>query len=202
MKQTLTARQSEIRDFISDHLTQENIVPTIAEIREAFGLASNTGVVDHLKALEQKGHIRYHRGRARGIELLQGLKKSMGLPIIGRVAAGSPVEAIENTEKVIHVPAAMFRYKPDYLLRVRGDSMINAGILDNDLIAVRKQSTAKPGQIVVARHDDEVTVKELQIDNGEVVLLPANDAYAPIRIPADMVTIEGVYVGLVRESAA
>lgn len=206
MKQTLTSRQSEIRDFISEHISLQSIPPTIAEIRAAFGLASNTGVVDHLKALEQKGHIRYHKGRARGIELLQGLKEGLkdglGLPIIGRVAAGSPVEAIENTEKVIHVPAAMFRYKPDYLLRVRGDSMVKAGILDNDLIAVRKQSTAKPGQIVVARHDDEVTVKELQIDNGEVVLLPANDAYSPIRIPADMVTIEGVYVGLVRESAA
>ena len=202
MKTALTARQSEIRDFISDHITQEHSPPTIAEIRAAFGLASNTGVVDHLKALEQKGHIRYHRGRARGIELLQGFKNVIGLPIIGRVAAGSPVEAIENTEKVIHVPAAMFRYKPDYLLRVTGDSMVNAGILDNDLIAVRRQSTAKAGQIVVARHDDEVTVKELQIDNGEVVLLPANDAYAPIRIPAEMVTIEGVYVGLVRESAA
>lgn len=202
MKHILTSRQSEIRDFISEHISHQSIPPTIAEIRAAFGLASNTGVVDHLKALEQKGHIRYHKGRARGIELLQGLKESLGLPIIGRVAAGSPVEAIENTEKVIHVPAAMFRYKPDYLLRVRGDSMVKAGILDNDLIAVRKQSIAKPGQIVVARHDDEVTVKELQIDNGEVVLLPANDAYSPIRIPADMVTIEGIYVGLVRESAA
>ena len=201
MSKALTVRQSEIRDYISDHISQESIPPTIAEIRSAFGLASNTGVVDHLKALENKGHIRYHRGRARGIELMQG-PGTQGLPIIGRVAAGSPVEAIENTEKVIHVPAAMFRLKPDYLLRVRGDSMINAGILDNDLIAVKKQSTARAGEIVVARHDDEVTVKELQIDNGEVVLLPANEAYAPIRIPAEMVTIEGVYVGLVRESAA
>ena len=195
--QKLTARQTQIRDFIRDHVAAEKIVPTIAEIRSAFGLASNTGVVDHLKALEAKGHIRYHRGRARGIELLAEL----GLPVIGRVAAGSPVEAIENAEKVIHVPAAMFRHRPDYLLRVRGDSMTGVGILDNDLIAVRKQHDARPGQIVVARHDDEVTVKELQIDNGEVVLLPANEAYAPIRIPAEHVTIEGIYVGLVRESA-
>lgn len=206
MKKLLTARQTEIRDFIGEHIAYERIPPTIAEIRSAFGLASNTGVVDHLKALEQKGHIRYHRGRARGIELLDGCgrksARGLGLPIIGHVAAGSPIEAIENTEKVIHVPAAMFRYKPDYLLRVRGDSMTGAGILDNDLIAVRKQTTAKAGEIVVARHDDEVTVKELRIENGEVVLLPANDAYAPIRIPAEMVTIEGVYVGLVRESAA
>lgn len=202
MKQALTARQTEIRDFIGKHIAKEHVPPTIAEIRSAFGFASNTGVVDHLKALEQKGHIRYHRGRARGIEMLNKAKRGLGLPIIGRVAAGSPMEAIENTEKVIHVPAAMFRHRPDYLLRVRGDSMVNAGILDNDLIAVRKQTTAKPGEIVVARYDDEVTVKELRIEDGEVVLLPANDAHEPIRIPAEMVTIEGVYVGLVRETAA
>lgn len=106
--------------------------------------------------------------------------------------------AIENTEKVVEVPEALFRLKPDYLLPVRGDSMIEAGIFDNDLIAVKKQSMADPGQIVVARHVDDVTVKELQIDNGEVVLLPANEAYAPIRIPAEQVVIEGVYMGLVR----
>ncbi|MES1944119.1 LexA repressor [Salinisphaera sp. PC39] len=124
----------------------------------------------------------------------------LSLPVIGRVAAGSPIEAVENTEKVIRVPAARFRHKPDYLLRVRGESMIGEGILDNDLIAVKRQSTAEPGQIVVARHGDDVTVKELRIDNGEVVLIPANEAHEPIRIPADMVTIEGVYVGLVRET--
>ncbi|MEQ8799348.1 MAG: LexA family transcriptional regulator [Salinisphaeraceae bacterium] len=122
------------------------------------------------------------------------------LPIIGRVAAGAPIAAIENTEKVIHVPAARFRYRPDYLLRVRGDSMIGAGISDRDLIAVRKQSSARPGDIVVARHGEDVTVKELRIDNGEVVLVPANEAYADIRIPADQVVIEGVYVGSLTDS--
>lgn len=126
----------------------------------------------------------------------------LSLPVIGRVAAGSPIEAVENTEKVVHVPAARFRHKPDYLLRVRGESMIDRGILDNDLIAVKRQSTAAPGEIVVARHGDDVTVKELRIEDGEVVLIPANAAHEPIRIPADMVTIEGVYVGLVREAGA
>jgi len=191
----LTKRQAEILAFIRGQVAQEHISPTVREIASAFGFRSPKAVTDHLKALERKGYIRSRQpGRSRNIELIQGI----GLPIIGRVAAGSPVEAIENTERVVEVPEAMFRLRPDYLLRVRGDSMINAGIFDNDLIAVKKQSVADPGQIVVARHDGDVTVKELQIDNGEVVLVPANEAYQPIRIPAEHVVIEGLYCGLVR----
>lgn len=125
--------------------------------------------------------------------------ETLALPVIGRVAAGAPVEAIENVEKVVHVPAARFRHRPDYLLRVRGESMVGRDIVEDDLIAVKKQSDARPGEIVIARHDGEVTVKELRIDNGEVVLIPANPAYAELRIPADRVTIEGVYVGRIRE---
>ena len=195
MTQELTKRQAEILSFIRTYVAQSKVPPTAREIAAAFNFRSPKAATDHLKALERKGYIRAREaGRSRNIELIQGL----GLPIIGRVAAGSPVEAIENTEKVVEVPEALFRLKPDYLLRVRGDSMVNAGIFDNDLIAVKKQSEANPGQIVVARHDDDVTVKELQIDNGDVVLLPANEAYQPIRIPAEQVIIEGVYVGLVR----
>lgn len=195
MNAELTKRQAEILAFIRGQVAQEHISPTVREIASAFGFRSPKAVTDHLKALERKGYIRSRQpGRSRNIELIQGI----GLPIIGRVAAGSPVEAIENTERVVEVPEAMFRLRPDYLLRVRGDSMINAGIFDNDLIAVKKQSVADPGQIVVARHDGDVTVKELQIDNGEVVLVPANEAYQPIRIPAEHVVIEGLYCGLVR----
>lgn len=195
MNAELTQRQAEILAFIRGQVAQEHTSPTVREIAAAFGFRSPKAVTDHLKALERKGYIRARQpGRSRNIELIQGI----GLPIIGRVAAGSPVEAIENTERVVEVPEAMFRLKPDYLLRVRGDSMINAGIFDNDLIAVKKQSVADPGQIVVARHDGDVTVKELQIDNGDVVLLPANAAYPPIRIPAEHVVIEGLYCGLVR----
>lgn len=193
----LTQRQAEILGFLRSQITHTHAPPTVREIAAAFGFHSPNAVAAHLKALERKGYIKtQQRGRSRNIELTQGV----GLPVIGRVAAGAPIEAIENTEKVVELPQAFFRLKPDYLLRVRGDSMINAGIFDNDLIAVKKQSTADAGQIVVARHDDDVTVKELQIDNGEVVLLPANDAYAPIRIPAEHVIIEGVYVGLVRSN--
>lgn len=196
MHEALTDRQAEILAFIRATLIEEHVPPSFAEIAKAFGFRSPNAVTTHIKALERKGHIRLRKGRARNIELVHGL----GLPVIGRVAAGSPVEAIENTEKVIEVPAAMFRMKPDYLLRVRGDSMVDKGILDNDLIAVKKQSTANAGEIVVARYEDEVTVKELCIDNGDVVLMPANDAYEPIRISAEDVYIEGVYTGLVREA--
>lgn len=196
MEQELTDRQQQILAFIRDYQASEHLSPTHEEITQAFGLKSSYGIRRHLKALENKGHIRRRPGRSRSIELM----RAAGLPIIGQVAAGTPIEAIENTEKVIQVPAAMFRLKPDYLLRVRGDSMIDAGIHDNDLIAVKKQTEAKPGQIVVARHDDEVTIKELRIEDGEVVLLPANSNYQPIRIPAEHVMIEGVYAGLVREA--
>lgn len=193
----LTDRQTEILDFIRDYIAEEHLPPAVADIARAFGFRSPNAVTGHLKALRHKGYIRLRSGRARNIELVRGV----GLPVIGRVAAGTAIEAIENTEKVIQVPAAMFRMRPDYLLRVRGDSMVDRGILDNDLIAVKKQSTANPGEIVVARYNDEVTVKELQIDNGDVVLLPANDAYEPIRIAAEQVYIEGVYTGLVREAS-
>jgi len=196
MHEALTDRQGEILAFIRASQIEAHVPPSFAEIAQAFGFKSLNAVTAHLKALERKGHIRLRKGRARNIELVQGL----GLPVIGRVAAGSPVEAIENTEEVIEVPQALFRLKPDYLLRVRGDSMIDKGILDNDLIAVKKQSIADAGEIVVARYDNEVTVKELQIDNGDVVLMPANETYEPIRIPADDVYIEGVYAGLVREA--
>jgi|SRR5699024_10413507 len=196
MPTELTARQADILAFIRQTIEQEQSAPSVAEIRRAFGFRSPNTVTGHLGALQRKGHIRLRPGRNRNIELVRGI----GLPLIGRVAAGSPIEAIENTEKVIDVPAALFRLRPDYLLRVRGDSMVDKGIHDNDLIAVKKQSTAEPGQIVIARHDGDVTVKELRIDNGEVVLLPANSAYSPIRIPADQIVIEGVYAGLVRDA--
>lgn len=192
-----TPRQHQVLAFIRDYYATEHTAPTVQEIANGFGFRSPNGAAGHLRALESKGYIRLRRGRSRNIELIHGY----GLPIIGRVAAGTPVEAIENTEKVIQVPGAMFRLKPDYLLRVQGDSMIEAGIHDNDLIAVKRQTTAEPGQVVVARYDDEVTVKELRIDNGDVVLVPANSAYQPIRIPGEMVTIEGVYVGLLRDAS-
>lgn len=196
MDAALTERQQQVMAFIRAYFAKEQTAPTVAEVAQYFGFKSPNAAADHLRALARKGHIRLRSGRSRNIELVE----SNGLPIIGQVAAGSPIEARENTEKVIEVPEAMFRLKPDYLLRVRGDSMIDAGIHDNDLIAVKKQSTADIGQIVVARHDDDVTVKELCIENGEVILLPANDDYDPIHIPGDQVVIEGVYAGLVRDA--
>src|SRR5690625_3587940 len=127
MTQELTDRQQQVLAFIRSYQSTEYTVPTVREIARALGMKSPNGAQRHLKALERKGHVRLRPGQNRNIELVQ----VAGLPIIGQVAAGTPIEAIENTEKVIKVPAAMFRLKPDYLLRVRGDPMIDAGIHDN-----------------------------------------------------------------------
>jgi repressor LexA len=121
------------------------------------------------------------------------------LPIVGKVAAGVPIEAIENVERTVPVPQGLFKQRPTYLLKVQGDSMIEAGIFDGDLIAVRKSNVARSGEIVVARIDEEVTVKTLKLNKSSATLLPANEAYEPIKVPADQLIIEGIFVGLIRD---
>jgi repressor LexA len=204
----LTTRQRQVLNFIRRSLQKNGIAPTRAEIADAMGFQSKNAAVDHLKALERKGFIRLHSDLSRGIQMLEGDEGQTDevdlpvqtLPVIGSVAAGSPIEAIENIEQQVTVPDGLFRQQPTYLLRVRGDSMKDAGILDGDLIAVRKTSTAQSGQIVVARIQDEVTVKTLLIKRNRPVLMPANDAYRPIIMAPEDLTIEGVFVGLIRDA--
>ncbi len=197
--QPLTVRQAEVLQWIEESVASRGIAPSIPELMQLLGSTSPTAAADHLKALERKGYISRLPGTARGVRLLnQPSMNDWDIPLIGKVAAGGPIAAIENVEREISIPPDMFNKRPDYLLRVQGDSMIDAGILDGDLIAVKKSPTADRGQIVVARLDDEVTVKELTIENGEIVLMPHNPAYKPIRIPPDQVVIEGLYVGLIR----
>ncbi len=204
----LTTRQRQVLNFIRRSLQKNGIAPTRAEIADAMGFQSKNAAVDHLKALERKGVIRLHSDLSRGIQLLDGSEAAsdevdlaiLSLPIIGSVAAGSPIEAIENVEQRVTVPDNLFRQQPTYLLRVRGDSMKDAGILDGDLIAVRKTSEAQSGQIVVARIHDEVTVKTLLIKRNRPVLMPANDAYRPIIMAPEDLSIEGVFVGLIRDA--
>lgn len=200
MSDALTERQREVLDCIRRHLQDTGMAPTRAEIAELMGFQSKNAASDHLRALERKGYIRIHNDRSRGLQLLGAADEPEDeVPLVGKVAAGLPIEAIENVEKSIPVPAGLFRQRPTYLLRVQGDSMKDAGILDGDLIAVRKSNMARSGQIVVARIDEDVTVKTLHIGSQGVTLLPANDAYEPIHVSPDELVIEGIFVGLIRD---
>lgn len=192
----LTARQREILDFIRETVESEGRPPTRAEVCTAFGFRSPNAAESHLRALAAKGAILIEEGRARGIRLAEGL----GLPLIGRVAAGSPILAVEHIEARHQIDPALFSPRADYLLRVRGMSMRDAGILDGDLLAVHRCTEARPGQIVVARVDDDVTVKTFTREGPIVSLLPANPDFTPIVVDtrSDALTIEGVAVGIVR----
>lgn len=198
MLKPLTDRQHSVLNFIQQYHLEHGMPPTRSEIASALGFRSKTAAVDHLKALEKKGYIHLHGDTSRGIQLLHAQDE---LPIIGHVAAGSPIEAIENIDKTLPVPPGLFSKQPTYLLRVRGDSMIDAGILDGDLIAVQKTSTAKSGQIVVARINDEVTIKRLEIRRNRPILIPENKKYNPILVAPSELQIEGILVGLIRDQA-
>ena len=196
----LTPRQREILEFIRSTLENLGAPPTRAEIASAFGFASHNAAEEHLKALARKGIIVLEPGSARGIRLVEQL----GLPLIGSVAAGSPLLAVENVQCRYTIDASLFRPRADFLLRVRGLSMINAGILDGDLLAVHRSSEARNGQIVVARLDDEVTVKRFHQQDGVIELSAENADFAPIVIDtsARVLAIEGIAVGLIRGGEA
>ncbi|MDD2884674.1 MAG: transcriptional repressor LexA [Dechloromonas sp.] len=196
----LTPRQQEILDFIKNTVEVLGAPPTRAEIATAFGFASPNAAEDHLKALAKKGAINLEPGSARGIRLVEQL----GLPLIGSVAAGSPILAVENVQGRYALDAGLFSPRADFLLKVRGLSMIDAGILDGDLLAVHKTEQARDGQIVVARLDDEVTVKRLERANGQIRLIAENPDFKPIVINSGEVefAIEGIAVGLIRGAAA
>lgn len=196
----LTPRQAQVLDLIRDYITSTGYPPTRADIATQLGFRSANAAEEHLKALARKGAIEMIPGTSRGIRLPEPL----GLPIIGRVAAGEPILAEAHIEDRVDVAPGLFRPRADYLLRVRGDSMIEAGILDGDLLAVHRTSDAANGQIVVARIGDEVTVKRLQRtrQRHKLVLLPENRNYAPIEVDLteQSCIIEGLSVGVIRQS--
>lgn len=204
----LTARQQQILDLIRSEIQRTGFPPTRAEIAQALGFRSPNAAEDHLKALARKGAITLTAGASRGIRLAEApdpapsnTPLSLLLPIVGRVAAGSPILAAEHIEREIGVEPSLFHPTPDYLLRVRGLSMRDAGIFDGDLLAVKKTPEARNGQIVVARIGDEVTVKRLQHQGRLVQLLPENPDFAPIVVrPEDDFAIEGLAVGLIRNT--
>ncbi len=207
MARHLTTRQREILDFIRSAQQKNGYPPTRVEIAAHFGFRSPNAAEAHLRALERKGVIRIQGGVSRGIHLLEAapaklLRKnaSLSLPLVGRVAAGLPILATENIEARYSVDPSLFRPRPDYLLRVQGMSMRDAGILDGDLLAVHRTPEAINYQIVVARLDDEVTVKRFYRRGSRVQLLPDNPDFDPIELDLrrQPLAIEGLGVGVIR----
>lgn len=208
----LTARQEQILNLIKDAIENTGFPPTRAEIANELGFKSANAAEEHLQALARKGAIEISPGTSRGIRLIgaapsaatEALPKVapallMSLPLIGRVAAGSPILAQENLEASYNVDPALFSAKPDFLLKVRGWSMRDAGIMDGDLLAVKKVDSAKNGQIVVARIGDEVTVKRYKKTGSVIELFPENPDFKVITVsPEDEFALEGLAVGLMR----
>ncbi len=194
----LTARQQEVLDLIRTHIDDTGYPPTRAEIAQALGFKSANAAEEHLKALARKGAIEMIAGASRGIRL----PDTGGIPIVGRVAAGSPILAQEHIEDHCNIPASFFSPAADYFLRVSGDSMIDIGIFDDDLLAVHKTTEVKDGDVVVARIDDEVTVKRLRRgkDRSRLTLLPENSDFQPIEVDLreQDFAIEGLSVGVLR----
>ncbi len=225
MSLKLTDRQQQILDLIRQAIVNTGFPPTRAELATVLGFKSANAAEDHLRALARKGVIELTAGASRGIRLTELANESIEtdvvseipadrprlktlpgsgfflLPLIGRVAAGHPILATENIEKEINVDLDMFAERPDYLLKVKGLSMRDAGILDGDLLAIKKVSDARNGQIVVARIDEEVTVKRLSKSGGRIELLPENPDFEPIQIqPGQDFSLEGIAVGLIRNT--
>ncbi len=215
----LTARQQQILELIQTAVANTGAPPTRAEIANELGFKSANAAEEHLQALARKGAIELVSGTSRGIRLkapmLRSINESrskqyalplqslaqLALPLIGRVAAGSPILAQEHVDQTYYVESSLFQHKPDYLLRVRGMSMRDAGIMDGDLLAVRSTKDAKNGQIVVARLGDEVTVKRFRRNKDQIELHPENPDYPTIVVePGEPFEIEGLAVGLIRNT--
>nr|WP_217276996.1 transcriptional repressor LexA [Photorhabdus heterorhabditis] len=193
----LTARQQQVYDLVRDHISQTGMPPTRAEIASHLGFRSPNAAEEHLKALARKGVIEIVAGASRGIRLL--LEES-GLPLIGRVAAGEPLLAQEHIESHYQVDPALFKPNADFLLRVSGMSMKDIGIMDGDLLAVHKTQDVRNGQVIVARIEDEVTVKRFRQTGNKVELLAENPEFKPIVVDLrdQNLTIEGLAVGVIR----
>ena len=215
----LTARQQQILDLIQRNIAQSGSPPTRAEIATELGFKSANAAEEHLQALARKGVIELVGGTSRGIRLrgeaMRSINESRGkqypslleslsqfaLPLVGRVAAGAPILAQEHIDKTYYLESSLFQRKPDYLLKVRGMSMRDAGIMDGDLLAVQATKDAKNGQIVVARLGDEVTVKRFRRNKDLIELHPENPDYQTIVVePGEAFEIEGLAVGLIRNT--
>lgn len=199
---TLSPRRSAILTFIRERIALQGQSPSLAEIAEAFGFASRSVARKHVLALTQAGFIEVNAHQARGIRLLNQAPQPQWLeiPVLGRVAAGVPIGVDAEVHDRLMLDPATFSRIPDYLLRVQGDSMIEDGILEGDLVGVRRGAEVSNGQIVVARLDGEVTIKRFERVGQRVRLLPRNPAYGPIVVRPDQeLAIEGVFCGLVRQ---
>jgi repressor LexA len=194
----LTPRQQEVLELIRRYITDRGIPPTRVEIAGTLGFKSPNAAEEHLQALARKGVIELVPGASRGIRLVEQL--GLGLPLVGRVAAGQPILAEQNIEDHVNVDVQLFKPRADYLLRVRGQSMKDAGILDGDMLAVHRTTEASNGQIVVARIENEVTVKRWSRRGNVVRLLPENPDFEPIEVDLrdDALSVEGLGVGIIR----
>ena len=195
----LTARQTQVLDLIKAYMVDYGYPPTRADIARELGFKSPNAAEEHLKALARKGAIEMIPGTSRGIRLV----RKDGLPVVGRVAAGDPILAIEHIEETWAVPPDMFSPTADFLLRVHGDSMVDAGILDGDLLAVHQTPEVRSGEIIVARIEDEVTVKRLRRKSRDkLLLLPENTNHKPIEVDlrSQQFAIEGLSVGVIRRA--
>lgn len=202
----LTARQTQVLDCIRRHIEATGYPPTRAEIAKELGFKSANAAEEHLKALQRKGAIEIVQHTSRGIRLPDEPvveAEETGLPLIGSVAAGSPILAIEHIEERCNIAPDFFHPRADYLLRVRGMSMKNVGIMDGDLLAVHQTRDVRNGQIVVARIGDEVTVKRFQRDGTHVSLIAENEEFEPIELDLadDELEIEGLGVGVIRQGS-
>lgn len=197
----LTPRQKQILELIQDFIYETGMPPTRAEIARELGFKSANAAEEHLRALQRKGVLDLIPGASRGIQLKDSLRDQMGLPLVGRVAAGSPILAEEHIETHYRIDPQLFNPKPHYLLRVQGMSMRDAGILDGDLVAVHRTPEVRSRQIIVARLDDEVTVKRYRQNGSIVSLLPENEDFEPIEVDLkeQSLVIEGVVVGVIRD---
>jgi repressor LexA len=202
MKKPLTDRQRAIYDFIKSVVDRRGMPPTMREIGEKFDIRSTNGVEGHLAALEARGLIKRERGKSRGLLLLSGQRTAVSIPVLGRVAAGQPVLSPENREGEMTIDPTLFSVRNTsnlFGLKVRGESMADAYILDGDVLIIRSQQTAQNGEIVVALVDGEATVKRFFLESGRVRLQPENKAYKPIYVDRGDLLLMGKLVGLVRK---
>ena len=203
--QDLTARQAEILTLIHDHMTETGMPPTRAEIARQLGFKSTNAAEEHLRALERKGAIELIPGTSRGIRIKSQMdseiRENSGLPLVGRVAAGAPILAQEHIEARYNIDPDLFHPKPHYLLQVHGMSMRDVGIVEGDLVAVHRTPEVRHNKIIVARLEDEVTVKRYRQKGKQVWLMPENEEFQPIKVDLEYesLTIEGVVVGVIRQ---
>lgn len=199
---TLPPKRAAVLAFLRDQIERQVGAPSLAEIATEFGFASRNAAQKHVQALVADGLIELAPGQKRGIRLVggRGPRQLVSLPVLGRVAAGSPIGADIGLDQQLWLDRTLFSLKPDYLLKVQGDSMIDDGILDGDLVGVHRTSEARNGQVVVARVDGEITIKRFERGHKNIRLLPRNPMHAPIVVEPDQdFAIEGVYCGLVRQ---